>query len=622
MIWTSLQLPKDPNGTFVSVKSRIKRIVDIEIAENKDYVSIIGGGIYGLKSLLSLLRKLKSNSKSNKITSIHWYNKNEHFATGKIYSPNQPIYLSLDHCIQDLNLFDIEVQKSDFYGKSFQNWLIEKLPEDQTVDPFDYCSKELFGLYLIESLCHIMDNMLDHVELNLIQAEVTGMEINNGFARLNDKFSEFPFKYRSCCIQIGYENKNNLLKYIPNSDGVKDRYFPDHRALESLERIPEKGQVAIKESGLEAVNTILTLTEGRGGIFYKKDDEVKYIPSGLEPIMYLFSRSNLPSLPRNKFHKDHKYQTQFMTNAWVQEMLKKNTPLNFEEEILPVLNQEIQYAFYSQLPHLKESSQEEILSFIAIQPSNTRFSLHALFDPWNYSNVSKSASFNEFAIDLAIYCLMATQGGEKNSMMSSALAALREGYHQIRKLYAHAGLNSASHFHFDTYWKWYLIQIGFGPNRENTEKFYCLMKEGYVNFLFSETPDISIEDEQFLLRSKENEIVTSYLIDCKNHRGNIQTGSNSLFKNLLKNNLIREFHNGEYNTGKIDLDSNGRSTVLADLFPLYFNGPASDGPFLYHHDLDQDLYPISNIWAEETIRILFPTLEIEDGSNPSNITVQ
>ena len=623
MIWTSLQLPKDPNGTFVSVKSRIKRVVDLEIAENKDYVSIIGGGIYGLKTLLSLLCKLKSNSKSNKITSIHGYNKNENFATGKIYSPDQPAYLSLDHCIKDLNLFDFEEQNNSLsYGKSFQNWLLEKLPADQTVDSFDYCSKELFGHYLVESLCHIMDNMPNQVELILIQAEVTGIEIINGFARLNDKFSEFPFKYRSCCIQIGYENKNNLLKYIPNSDAIKDRYFPDHRAYESLDRIPEKAQVAVKESGLEAVDTILVLTEGRGGIFYKKDDEVKYIPSGLEPTMYLFSRSNLPSLPRNKFHKDHKYQLQFMTNDWVQEMHEKKVKFNFEEDILPVLNKEIQYAFYSQLPHLKDSTTEEILAFIAVQPSNTRFSLQALLDPWNYSNVSKSASYNEFALDLAIYCLMITREGEKNSIMSEALAALREGYHQIRKLYAQAGLNSASHFHYDTYWKWYFNQIGFGPIRENTEKFYCLMKEGYVNFLFSETPDISVEDEQFLLRSKENEIVTNYLIDCKIHKGNIRSGSNPLFKSLLKRNLIREFYNGEYNTGKIDLDSKGRSTVLAGLFPLYFNGPASDGPFLYHHDLDQDLYHISNQWAEETIKVLFPQIEIEDALNPNKVIVQ
>ncbi|NUT49133.1 MAG: FAD/NAD(P)-binding protein [Saccharothrix sp.] len=73
-------------------------------------------------------------------------------------------------------------------------------------------------------------------------------------------------------------------------------YVPSKAVTESVpDTVPAGEPVLLRGLGLSAVDTILMVTEGRGGRFRRNRDGVlRYLPSGREPLLYAGSRRGLP----------------------------------------------------------------------------------------------------------------------------------------------------------------------------------------------------------------------------------------------------------------------------------------------------------------------------------------
>ncbi len=610
MIWNSMHLLQEARTIDDRINPLIKTSNQIKFEEHTDYIAIIGGGpfgFYALESFLSLNKETIGNRKFH----IHWYNKNKNFGAGQQYSPTTPNYLLVHECIADLSAWKTDRDTISSESLSLLEWIRENRTIEQEPLKSDHCSRELFGLYLMDCVLKTIAGIGDQIELSLIQEEICDLEIQGMSAYLYNEDKKLIFPYQSTLISIGHSNKNNLLKFIKDSDPSLDRFIESVHSLEHLDRIPANSEVVIKGSGINFMETILHLTEGRGGVFYKNDQEFQYIPTGLEPKIYPFSRTNLPTLPRNTYWSDHKYELLYMTDAWVEELKAKKGNIDFTTDILPLYKKEIQHAFYSMLDHLKTVSHEEVLHFIAIQDERTRFSINALLDPVTYSNVAKDVNYNEFIADLTTFCLIAMQPGELNSTMGAATGAMREGFLQICKLYEFGGFTPYAQKHVDDYWLNYIFQISLGPAREISEKFFCLLKQGYISFLFSETPEIEIQEQGFLLKSKNDQHFFSHLIDSTKPKENLKCENNRLFANLYKKRIFTVFKNGEYDDGKINLETNGKVKGKHSDYPLYLYGPATEGPVLYNSDLNRNRYDFGQTWAEESI-ILMNKLSLSD----------
>ncbi len=147
--------------------------------------------------------------------------------------------------------------------------------------------------------------------------------------------------------------------------------YPTKEKLGSDVIAPGSG-VAVLGLGLAGVDSIISLTEGRGGRFDKApDDTLKYVPSGQEPkVIFGLSRSGLPVQSRGEndkaatgsgvdhAHKEHKGQ--FLTRGAVEQLRTSvGVPclvsdmvvkqLNYSRDIFPLVVLEMAYVYYKTL---------------------------------------------------------------------------------------------------------------------------------------------------------------------------------------------------------------------------------------------------------------------------------
>mgnify|MGYP000957590075 CR=1 FL=1 len=485
MIWNSSHVSSVIIQQPEQLLHIVKNINEIDLEDTQtNYISIIGGGpkgFYALEQFLTLCnqRDLKSN------VQIHWFNPDPYFGSGPHYNPNLPDYLLLNQCIADLNCWQEEDFKQDGINRlSLKDWIQFHQKTKQSVNNEDLCSRELFGRYLIDAVLTALSLSKLNIRIQLIQAKIEDISLRKKRIKLTGNQQLLPFNYQSILLATGHSFHNLIDEDIKNNLQDQSNYISEPYPLQHLDHIPSKSEVAIHGLGLSFIDVMLYLTEGRGGIFYKNDQEMKYLPSGQEPVLFPFSNTNLPILPNNIFWKDQQYQLKFMSDDWVDTFASTKRRLDFQKDIFPTLDLEIKYAFYSRLEHLVDAPTEIVLKFIEDREDDMLFNLRALTDPIGYSKVSPDANYHEFIADLSIYCLRFMDAGELHSPMSNALAAVRESFLQLGKLYNFSKIKGKSQMKFDQTWLNHLTQLALGPAKINVEKFFCLLTDGYIKFIY------------------------------------------------------------------------------------------------------------------------------------------
>lgn len=608
MIWNSAYL--DPYLAKVP-KNIYNRVVSEKELKSDDsdavYIAIIGGGPKGFYALDRFISKAMQ-ANINKPVKIHWFNHSKEFASGPNFHPNLPSYLIMNDCIAEISCWESMDSPHSIPNKlKLIDWINLNKSGEEGPKPSDFCSRELMGLYLMDALHKTLESKPEHLDVSMVHGNISDLDIFNNKIKLTSSKMRLPFLYESAILCTGHsysnmEQEEVMMKAAKNNDIM---YLPQAYPVELLDEIPAAVDVAIKGIGLTFMDSVLHLTEGRGGIFYKQDNEYRYLPSGYEPTIYPFSRRNLPMLPRNAFWKGNKYQLKIMTDEWVASMKQLNRKLNFERDILPTYNLEAQLAFYTYINATKELSDSEILDFIETFDSSNLFSISALIDPITYSKVQMESNYHEFIVDLGIYSLKLSDHGELKSPMSAAIAALREGFFKIAELFSHNGFDAESQESFEKHWLGFINHSAFGPPRDSIDKLFCLAKDGFVKFIYSEEPQIIVNSNSLTIKNSYLEKEFNYFIDARIPKGNLKLKNNHLFERLRKKGYIKEMRNGEYLNGKILIDKEGK--LVGDIHNslIYLYGIPTDGTHLQTDSLSRNLNNFSNTWSSATIeRIL------------------
>ena len=602
MIWNSAYL--DPYLSKVPKNIYNQVVSEEDLTSNKSdaiYIAIVGGGPKGFYALDRFISKAIGQN-LNKTINIHWFNHSRDFAAGPNFQPHLPSYLIMNDCIAEVSCWD-DLEKPHYIPNRLKliDWINHNKSAENGPNPSDFCSRELMGLYLMDALHKTLENKPKSIDVSLINGNISDVELLQDKIRLTNSKRKLPFLYESAILCTGHSFSNmeqeDLLASEKNGNIM---YLPQTYPVELLDDIPAQVDLAIKGIGLTFMDAVLHLTEGRGGIFYKQDHEYRYLPSGYEPIIYPFSRRNLPMLPRNAFWSGNKYQLKLMTDEWVELLKKRNQPLNFERDILPTYNLETQLAFYTYIHSTKELTDSEIIDFIETFNSSKLFSINALIDPMAYSKVPIESNYHEFIVDLGIYSMKLSDDGELKSPMSAAIAALREGFYQIAELFAHNGFDEESQESFEKHWLGFINHTAFGPPRDSIDKLFCLAREGYVKFIFCEEPRIEINKDSLVIKNSYTEKEFNYLIDARIPKGDLNLKNNKLFDRMRKRGLLQEIVNGNYRNGKIAVDKNGKLISNNHESLIYLYGIPTDGSYLQNDSLSREFNNFANPWCEAT----------------------
>lgn len=618
MDWDSSHLKS--TSCLIPATLQAQVCLEAELADfqpDRSYIAIVGAGPKGFYALDSLLNAIHEQVKQGHVLGkelhIHWFNRDQYFGTGPYFKPETPTYFQLNTCIADLSCWEEVTNPSrPFKGLSLLAWIQQHQQMDKPVAKADYCSRELYGHYLSHALQQVLQHTPDKVQVSFIQAEVIDVDMQGQEAFLHSLSQKLPYPYQSVIFTTGHHTEDRTFAYLkmPHEEApvVINSIYP----FSQLEVIPPKAEVALYGTGLTFVDAMLEFTEGRGGIFYRKEQEIHYISSGLEPILFPFSRRSLANLPHAPFWKGHKYQLRLMTDAWVDSILHLNRPIDFLTEILPVFDEEVQLAFFELLPEFEGFQTEDILAYIRDESQEKLFSIYAMVNPIKYAKLDMSGNYHEFIVDLSNYCLEMAEYTEFTSPMAAANAAMREGYSQITRIFNSLGFSTASRNAFDDSWSPNIKHLGNGPSLHVSQKFFCLLKEGFIQFLFSEKASVTRAGDKVRLKNKYLEKDFDYLIHARVPKIDLRLKNNRLYSNLKQKGLIQEHIQEGYSVGSIQVDKQGRASGLAGDFPLYLYGMPAEGTVINNDTLRREQNNFAEPWAKSTLALLLKTAAISE----------
>ncbi|MGI3781953.1 MAG: FAD/NAD(P)-binding protein, partial [Janthinobacterium lividum] len=118
-----------------------------------------------------------------------------------------------------------------------------------------------------------------------------------------------------------------------------------------LSVVPAGEDVLVRGFGLDFIDLMVLLTEGRGGRYVSVGDRLVYEPSGAEPHLLVGSRRGVPyhAKPMYRLRAGKPSTTTFCTVEAVGAVLRRGDAIDFRTDLWPLVGREVAWWFYREL---------------------------------------------------------------------------------------------------------------------------------------------------------------------------------------------------------------------------------------------------------------------------------
>lgn len=540
-------------------------------------IAIIGLGPKGLYAFERLLARLQKSG-GIKNVEIHLFEKTGNFGAGEIYDTKQPEYLIMNYPNRNINAWSNE-EPSSFVPETldFVDWLRKYENQNGEHLANGFSPRRLVGKYLGNCFDILLTHKRDDLKVFLHTAEVRDIEkIGQKLVlKYNTQGEQLSTKLiaKEVLLTTGHSSCKGRLEVAENSTAANDSNFIPfvYPVEEKLANVRKNSTIGIKGLGLTFVDTVLALTEGRGGKFeIMQNGNLLYIPSGNEPNrIFAFSRCGLPMIPRSGGEGEKPYEPRYFTSDNIRARAGESNNISFIEHVLPLFIAEMQYRYYSII------FEQQNLSFYPDRDiKGLKSQIHAFHEKYpevyrlNFSDISKSKPFEGPAIELGGLAYLryilkeAEKGSETSPFMAAAMTwgRLSETFNSI---YSFGGMTADSHYIFDKKYRSKLNRISYGPPVENMKKIMTLVETGIVNLEFAKNPEVKKLQQGWALYNsslKFQKIDT--LVDARIPAINSKEDWSPLFTNLRKRGLLRPYRiqaGLSYEVGCPDVDNDGKA---------------------------------------------------------------
>ncbi|MDQ3935705.1 MAG: FAD/NAD(P)-binding protein [Actinomycetota bacterium] len=258
-------------------------------------IAIVGGGpmcTYAVERLAALLPEARRPGPVR----IEVFERSGDFGAGEAHSDRQPRTNYMNRVVGQIALAADEsnVAARPLLPRELRPTFLEWCrARDIDLDPRDVPKRHLHGLALHEAFDRYVGVLraTPGIEVELHAAEVTDV-VPGGEAAFRVEAGGRPVPADHVLFVTGH-TENRVVPGSPqavlanHADRRPDaRYvaypYPLPERL-SEEAVPPGASVGVEGLGLTAIDTLLYLTEGRGGRFEPAGDRLRYVPSGREP---------------------------------------------------------------------------------------------------------------------------------------------------------------------------------------------------------------------------------------------------------------------------------------------------------------------------------------------------
>jgi len=490
------------------------------------YISVIGLGPRGLCVLDELMRSARRLSTRG--ISLHLFLiEPREFGPG-VHDISLANHFRLNTTAGLLTALSPTLTKGtkDPHRLTFLEWLHLSGP----CDCMEYSTRSSFGQYLSYCYGYLLTKRPPNVAIAAIPHSATDIHhsVSGNLIDLDDGSQlSCDFVFLTC-------GRSQLRE-------IEGRTVTRRIGVSALYRQPSCGipsepglKVAINGMGLTAYDALAALTTGRGGSFADDSSLPKmYLPGNKECIIYLFSRSGIPSRSRCSEAKDCKHVPIILTRTRIHRLRGEHGLLNFAEHIEPLLYAEIRLAYY--LAHVaiqmgEWARQKAIEHFKRLLDSGrtdgwfrTMQTRYGAFDEkealWPSMDKAQAGGYASRWLSLLSDDLKETRAGYSRSPLKAAIEVLLELRPEIKFAVDNECLTEASKRDFYQRFVAIINRNVIGPQMERNEELLSLVRSGIVSLAAGPSPIIEPERNgmRFSIRPASLpsvQISVDYLIDA------------------------------------------------------------------------------------------------------------
>jgi len=443
---------------------------------------------------------------------------------GGVYSVAQPDYLILNNPCGQLSLYASPDEDEDpEYALGLYEWATRQGyrrvgyeykigSEGEIILPTDYLPRRLMGEYLAwfyEALIADAPSNLEIVRHYAAATDITPEIGGRETVWLSDG-SKLTVDH------VVLTSGHTLNEERVGTSG-EVRYLRPYPVEYFDEAFAPNEPVAIAGMGLVGYDLITALTVGRGGEYKDDGDRKRYVPSGREPDIYVYSRSGVPYCAKSAHGVDPTgdYQPIVCTPSAFREMTNPlGSPLrrrvDFRNDLLPLLFAEMQVRYYvhSAFRHSGASTAALVRDQLQASWAAGNFaraidrleSSYGPFDPARVVFADDGARFKS-TTDYQTHVQQMVESDLNEALMvgGSPVKAAQEVTRilrdQMRAVIEYGGLSMQSFIDFQSNIRGRINRLEAGPPPVRSQQLLGLLEAGVVKIPFGPNPDVSGTDD-------------------------------------------------------------------------------------------------------------------------------
>lgn len=505
---------------------------------------------------------------------------------GGVYATEQPDFLVLNNPCGQLSLYaSPEEGHHPSYAKGLYEWAVDqgyrwvgyecrRDPSGVEIRPTDYLPRRLMGEYLgwfYERLIRDAPANLEIVRHVASATDITPTMSGREVIVLDNG--------SSISVEHVVLTSGHTYNHEPISSGSDVRYLRPYPVEYFDIPLPAGAPIAIAGMGLVGFDLLTALTVGRGGTYEDVGgDRLRYVASGSEPQIYLYSRSGVPYCAKSAHGVDPygDYQPMICTPAAFKELTNPiGSPLrrrvDFRHDLLPLLYAEMKCRFYTHAAYLhggKEETdavQEELRSSWASGTFDDTVSklgaTYGSFDPAEHIFADLGASYDSSEdYQSHVYQMVADDLTEAlapgGSPVKAALEVTRILRDQLRDVIEYGGLSLESYIDFQSNVRGRINRIEAGPPPLRSQQLLALIDAGVVRVPFGPYPEVTPTPEgKVLIRSTKltepEEAVVDGVVRGHLDLPSLARSSSPLLSRLYSKGRLTQFSYGETMVGSV-----------------------------------------------------------------------
>jgi hypothetical protein len=507
-----------------------------------------------------------------------------------LHSVEQPEYLMLNTVASQISMFPDQAALDGGEGREgpdFYQWCLRYKSADRIVRANEFLPRRWLGEYLAWTYAAVTQALPAHVRVIHHQCGVDNIQRTASSGFIIKCAEQHSRLFDWIVVTVGHCTARTVV-----DNWQRTRRLQAYPQPNAFNDVAAGAAVGIEGLGLCAMDALAGLTVGRGGHFVSEGEGLRYIASGDEPKLFMFSRSGLPyrTRPDIRPHRVGSPASIFTLSAVSQLRAANPGGLDFTRQVMPWIKAEMFAEYYGLVAQLRgeapgpvkeqvarafhlgrlESTAGELARRYAVSPLD-----QGVFDPlWTSAPVDDYEAWVKAFIEAD---LKESSLGLDRSPSKAAVEVWRSCREQLRRVVDNHGLTPESHELFFGMYAPLVNRLVAGPQKERHQELLALAQAGVLQWVHSSR--VARDDPSHGIRLSAGDNADAITLDAVVQAHVSDDGGPdtqpAVIRQLLTDGVI---HSIDARGGGIVVDATGKA-----LPNLWVTGPIVEGSTYYNH---------------------------------------